>query len=183
MTDFKIRRGLSSVLFPEHGVVNPRLVIEEGCWYLCTDTAELYLGTRDENDELVLKRINDKEDEPSFGPAHGTVESDKFIRISSEDELPVYFEAEDFNPNTAYYLPGLDEDGNDNGSIKLFIFDEDTQCFLCTSTGTDELLIRELVDQAINNNIDVTVMAKVPEVVKQTLEATILYGGDATPED
>ena len=56
MTDFKIFRALSSELFPD-GVLNRRLIIEEGCWYLCTDTAELYLGVA-ESDELVLKQIN-----------------------------------------------------------------------------------------------------------------------------
>lgn len=59
MTDFNIRRGLSTVLFSEPGVINPDLLIEEGCWYLCTDTAELFLGVR-KADGLTLKRINEK---------------------------------------------------------------------------------------------------------------------------
>lgn len=45
MTDFNILHGLSTELFSSPGVVNPDLIIEEGCWYLCTDTAELFLGT------------------------------------------------------------------------------------------------------------------------------------------
>jgi hypothetical protein len=57
MQDFKIRRGLSTVLFSAPGVVNSKLVIEEGCWYLCTDTAELFLGVN-ENGTLKLVRIN-----------------------------------------------------------------------------------------------------------------------------
>lgn len=44
MTDFKVRRGKSSLLFSAPGVVNPALIIEDGCWYLCTDTADLYVG-------------------------------------------------------------------------------------------------------------------------------------------
>lgn len=59
MTDFNIRRGLSTVLFSEPGVINPDLLIEEGCWYLCTDTAELFLGVQTA-DGLTLKRINEK---------------------------------------------------------------------------------------------------------------------------
>lgn len=59
MIDFKIRRGLSTVLFSEPGKVNPKLVIEEGCWYLCTDTAELFLGIND-NGTLKIKQINEK---------------------------------------------------------------------------------------------------------------------------
>ena len=58
MIDFNIQRGPSSVLFSEPGVINRRLIIEEGCWYLCTDSAELFLGVRLEDDTLTLKRIN-----------------------------------------------------------------------------------------------------------------------------
>lgn len=57
MTDFKIQRGLSSQILVSPGVPNPKLIIEDGCWYLCEDTAELYLGI-EENGELVLKQIN-----------------------------------------------------------------------------------------------------------------------------
>lgn len=57
MIDFKIRRGLSSELFISPGVVNPKLVIEEGHWYLCTDTADLFLGIKADG-VLSLKRIN-----------------------------------------------------------------------------------------------------------------------------
>lgn len=60
MIDLNINRGLSTVLFSEPGVINPRLIIEEGCWYLCTDTAELFLGIRTE-DSLTLKRINESD--------------------------------------------------------------------------------------------------------------------------
>ena len=59
MTDFKIRRGLSTVLFSEPGKINPKLNIEEACWYLCTDTAELFLGVN-VNGTLTLKKINEK---------------------------------------------------------------------------------------------------------------------------
>jgi hypothetical protein len=58
MIDFNINRGPSTVLFSEPGIVNPRLIIEEGCWYLCTDTAELFLGIQAEAG-LTLKRINE----------------------------------------------------------------------------------------------------------------------------
>ena len=56
MLDFKIRRGLSSELF-QSGRVNTNVVLELGCWYLCTDTAELFLCTSAE--ERILRRIND----------------------------------------------------------------------------------------------------------------------------
>lgn len=59
--DFKIKRGLSSELFPypnEPSRPNDRLKIEEGCWYLCIDTADLYLGINDDGN-LKLKQINE----------------------------------------------------------------------------------------------------------------------------
>lgn len=72
MLDFKIRRGLSTDLFTVDGegkinytAHNPLIALEEGCWYLCTDTAELFLGVV-ENNELKLKQINDK-NEAGYG--------------------------------------------------------------------------------------------------------------------
>lgn len=62
MNDFNILYGRSTELFI-NGKLNPNLIIEEGCWYLCTDTAELFLGisTIDENGQkvLTLKLINE----------------------------------------------------------------------------------------------------------------------------
>jgi hypothetical protein len=66
MTDFKIKRGLSSVVFSEPGIINPNLIIEEGTWYLCTDTAELYLGITVDG-ELTLKQINGEHGTPTEG--------------------------------------------------------------------------------------------------------------------
>lgn len=57
MTDLNIRYGPSNSIFID-GQINPKLIIEVGCWYLCTDTAELFLGV-DNGSELTLKRIND----------------------------------------------------------------------------------------------------------------------------
>lgn len=72
MTDFKIKRGLSTVLFSEPGIVNENVLLEKDCWYLCTDTAELYLCSEKEDESLTLKRINggavnDPADTPSTG--------------------------------------------------------------------------------------------------------------------
>lgn len=52
MADLNIRYGLSSELFID-GQVNPKLIIEANCWYLCTDTAELFLGTYEECDSCA----------------------------------------------------------------------------------------------------------------------------------
>ena len=64
--DFKIRRGLATDLFTvdsdgniNYLKANPLAVLEYGTWYLCIDTAELFLCVQ-ENNTLCLKRINDK---------------------------------------------------------------------------------------------------------------------------
>lgn len=60
MTDFRIKRGpLADIYNFEEGRPNPLLIIEKGCWYLCTDTADLFLGTA-EIDEDTGKPIIDK---------------------------------------------------------------------------------------------------------------------------
>lgn len=57
MMDFNIQYGRSTEIFID-GQLNPNLIIEEGCWYLCLDTAELFIGVATE-DGLTLKRINE----------------------------------------------------------------------------------------------------------------------------
>jgi hypothetical protein len=187
MSDFKIRRGLSTALFSEPGVVNPRLVIEEGCWYLCTDTAELYLGVLSDNGELTLKQINGRNvaNIPTTGPVGGELEEvvELFVRISNESELPTEFDLPDFNPNVTYYIPILNPDGTLVGRTSTYIFDKETQSYFCTNS-VDDFVIRSMVSEAIDELLDESLMAtQLPKVVKQTIEATILNGGDATPED
>ena len=65
---FRIRRGLSTELFEvdeSTGKVNYEVhklnSIEDGCWYLCSDTAELFIGTT-EDGVSTLKRINEHEE-------------------------------------------------------------------------------------------------------------------------
>ena len=182
MADFKIRRGLSTALFIEPGVVNPKLVIEEGCWYLCTDTAELFLGVLQDNGELILKRINEENalDKPDTGPVGGVFEetTELFIKIDSENELPTEFEAQDFNPNITYYISILNPDGTETGKVKTFIFDKDVQSYVCTN-AVDEAVVKAMVSDAIDVLLEESFEIKLPEVITQT----ILHGGDANPED
>jgi hypothetical protein len=93
MIDFNIRRGPSTILFSKPGVVNDNVVIEEGCWYLCTDTAELYLGVL-ADDKLTLKKINghNAADVPTTGggdsePERGLIGA----YINDDGELCVIF--------------------------------------------------------------------------------------------
>jgi hypothetical protein len=87
MLDFEIRRGLSTELFlvdeegyPNYEELNPSVILEEGNWYLCTDTAELFLCII-ENDESSLKRINggNAANRPSFAPDAGNNEAARGI--------------------------------------------------------------------------------------------------------
>lgn len=63
-TEFKIRRGPASDLFDDITVgalerrINPNLRIEVGCWYITSDTAELFLGIALQDGSKTLKRIN-----------------------------------------------------------------------------------------------------------------------------
>ena len=56
MTQFNIKKGLSTNLFDESG--KAKIELQEGCWYLTTDTAELYVALMIEG-ILTLKKAND----------------------------------------------------------------------------------------------------------------------------
>jgi hypothetical protein len=187
MVDFKIRRGHSSVLFTAPNVINPRLLIEEGCWYLCTDTAELFLGVLTDAGELTLKRINEVRAEVNNEDFQAALESlenkvtgleklELFQKITNESELPTDFNSDTFNPNVTYYIPLA------NGKASTYIFDKGAQCYLCTNSidaSTINALVTEAIDQLLTASLDV----KITQTIKATLENTVLYGGDATPND
>lgn len=114
MIDFMIRKGLSSALFSEPGVVNPKLVIEEGCWYLCTDTAELFLGIRTDSG-LDLKRINDENIDsvkqevinavkPDVDDIKTTVQTVILPKVETVEELRAWIENKE-------YLQDIDLEG------------------------------------------------------------------------
>ena len=196
MAEFKIRRGLSTTLFVAPGVINSKLIIEEGCWYLCTDTAELFLGIQDSLGNLTLKRINEvfvdsafkEEFKNSLAELKNELvelqDIELFQKITSETDLPTDFENETFNPNITYYIPVT------NDKVNTYIFDKDSQSYMCTG-GVDELVLRAMVtelievtiDEKFDKVLDEKLSNKVPEIVKETIEKTILYGGDSTPED
>lgn len=192
MLDFKIRRGPSSTFFSEPGVVNPRLIIEEGCWYLVTDKAELYLGILDDSGTPKLQKINEVALEPDMGGSSttqlefqikdlearlDTLDSfELYQKIYSESDLPTNFDSDDFNPNITYYIQLGDN------KICTYVYDNDTQSYMCTNS-VDELVIRAMVTEALDLVLDEALETKVSQLVKQTIETTILYGGDATPDN
>ena len=186
MDTFKIRRGLSSALFID-GKLNPRLVIEEGCWYLCTDTAWLFLGVRDSSDNLVLKRINSDGAEGNtaailehlarLDSQLQALESTKlFKRIKSESELPQDPVAEGIDLNTTFYIPLA------NKKVSTYIYDNTTGTYLCTNS-VDELVVRAMVSDAIDfmlaDRIEQHLAEKLPTMVVSTVESAILHGGTA----
>lgn len=184
MVDFKIRRGLSTTLFTSPGVVNPRLVIEEGCWYLCTDTAELFLGVL-EAGKLILRRINDADKaDQSIERIIETIRNEiavlkdvkLFQKINDEGELPTDFSAEDFNPNVTYFIQLAE------GRVSTYVFDEEAQSYMCANS-VDESVIYDMVNKAIEFTLETSLEAKLPEFIKKTLKTVVLHGGYATPED
>lgn len=57
MADFKVHCGTSTQLFTTDGKVNPKLRIQEGSWYLCTDTSAVFFCASVDG-KLTLKRLN-----------------------------------------------------------------------------------------------------------------------------
>ena len=180
MADFKIKRGLSTTLFPTPGVVNPRLIIELGCWYLCTDTAELYMGVSSTDDELTLKRINGENLDSALAEVKNELSELKntvlFKKITSEVELPSDFSAVDFNPNITYYIPLKNSDGTISNKVSTYIFDEISQSYMCTNCMDDSVILNMVVE-AIDSTLDSRLAVKLPIAIKETLESTILFGG------
>ncbi len=145
MTDFKIKRGLSSVMFTASGKINPRLIIEEGVWYLCTDTAELYLGIKTDEGTDTLKKINGNSSgqapsDADIADIKAIVEAlservavfediELFKKVASEEDLPMDFSSDAFNPNVTYYI----HDSKTN-EVATYIYDRDIPGYLCTSS-------------------------------------------------
>lgn len=184
MVDFKIKRGLSTTMFTAPGVINPRLVIEEGVWYLCIDTAWLFLGVAAEDGHLTLKRINELDADESLKEAVEELRKnltaledvELFKKIDVESDLPTDFDSDTFNPNITYYIPLT------NNRVSTYIFDKGLKDYVCTNS-IDDVIIRAMVTEAIELTLEETLATKLPIMVKEVVTDSILYGGDATPED
>lgn len=114
MINFKIRRGLYKDLFnTDTGA--PRGIVEEGCWYLCTDTAELFLGASDNK----LKRINGESSQGNL-PEDSTVSIIK-AEINSAGELIIQYS--NGTSSTLGHVVGTD--GKD-GLVTTLIIGDDT---------------------------------------------------------
>lgn len=96
MGDFEIKRGLSTSLFNEDGSIKlPPEKLIDGCWYLTTDTAEVYVAFQQADGSFELKKINDNEID-SFDPkvyfvetyadlANITAETDTLFVVKDEN--------------------------------------------------------------------------------------------------
>lgn len=109
MTDFKIRKGLSTDLFIagdfKNGIVDG-VVLEKGSWYLCTDTAKLFFCTQTD-DGLVLKSINDDNIDalkheiintvkPSVDELHTTVQKVILPKVETVEDLRTWIENKEY---------------------------------------------------------------------------------------
>lgn len=56
MAQFQIKRGYRKYLFDENN--NPSIPLEEGCWYLTLDTAEVFVAINNELKPLNQAEIN-----------------------------------------------------------------------------------------------------------------------------
>ncbi len=188
--NFKIRQGHSTALFGTDGKLKSNVVLEAGCWYLCTDTADVYVCVY-EQDKLTLKHINSGAFETSITNLENTISNidtdiqhlknqQLYQKINSEADLPTDFDSPTFNPNIAYYII-IDEKNN---FANLYIFDELAKSYMCTNKTDLQILDSEL-EQLVDKKVEASLSEKIPEIVKDTLETQVqvLYGGDANPND
>lgn len=138
LNTFKIKQGLHNQLFDTQGKVKPGIPLEVGAWYLCTDTACVYVCSI-ESGKPVLKRINGESFEAFGAQVENLTERVEqvekntlgYVRIESEGELPRDFTAADFNPKTIYYI----EVDKENHYIDTYVFDTSVQSYMCSHSG------------------------------------------------
>lgn len=177
MSDFKIFRAKSSELFIA-GAVNPRLVIEEGCWYVATDTAELYLGVLSEKGVLTLKQINvDATREPAFDPTGGDEPFRGIIGayIDESGELWILF-----SDNTEESLGKVvGKDGKDGLTTKIKIGDavyEQTEGIIeLPNFVTEEQVAEKIANLPKVDLTDYAKMSDIPDVSKFITEVPAEY--------
>lgn len=60
MMDFEIKKGKSTSLFNEAGeCILPSEHLSDGCWYLTTDTAEVYVAFQQPDGTFQLRKLNE----------------------------------------------------------------------------------------------------------------------------
>jgi len=187
MTDFKIRQGKSYELFDnvEQRIINPKLKIEVGCWYLCNDTADLFVGTQEADNSVILKQINAE----SFllGLDIDRIKQDivevkttqLYVKINSSSELPTDFSASEFNPNITYYTTVEDETGGTVSIDEAFIFDSASNCYL-NANSADLDIIQDFIQATVDNVVEESISQNMSEALQDTLSTSIIFGGSAS---
>lgn len=158
MTDFKIRRGRYDQLFDENGDLRRKnIVLELGCWYLCTDEAWLFLCVENSDGSLDLKQINQPTgvNRPTTSPDIGDGSGDQLVNsiiyaeINENGELVVYYA--DSTSEVLGTVIGKDgKDGKDGlvTSVKIGkTFYEHTDGVITLP----EFATTEFVEAAVNN--------------------------------
>lgn len=186
ISNFKIRKGLSTELFETDGItVRAGVKLELGCWYLCTDTVCVYICVKKELTEAdtaenrILKRLNSAAFDIVEKRVENLIQQLPYVEIKSENDLPKNFNDPDFNPNIAYYIitdPKLHY-------MSLYIFDRSSQCYICTNKADLSMLedqVVTVVDTKLEEVLDDKLVEKVPQTVKTTMEAHVLFGGNST---
>ena len=168
LNTFKIKQGPHNQVFDSQGKVKPGIPLEVGAWYLCTDTACVYVCSI-ENNKPVLKRINGESFE-AFGAQVETlterveqVEKNArgYVKVESETDLPQDFADVNFNPKTIYYI----EVDKEKHYIDTYIFDEGAQAYMCSHSGR-------------NSSGDINI-----EDINLAAMIQLVHGGDASGDN
>ena len=86
---FKIKRGYKRFLIDEEN--NPLIPLEEGCWYLTLDTAEIYVAINQE-----LRKLNESEiDLDIFDERFGSIE-ERLTNLENKSEPLRFAERQQF---------------------------------------------------------------------------------------
>lgn len=135
---FQVKRGLSKNLYDEQR--NPIIPLEEGCWYLCTDTAELFVS----NDGETLTALNS---ESTFDSSDIYSQLDdlksrqlKYVKVNDDAEIPETV----LDPYIVYY--SIHSNGE---SANTYIYDKDLGKYVCTGTSSHYDLTQEKLNSMI----------------------------------
>lgn len=135
---FQIKRGLRANLCDDY--LNPLIQLEDGCWYLCIDTAELFVC----NDGATLTRIKAATTFDSSDIYDELIDlrtrQIKYVRIEDAQSIPETVT----DPYIVYY--SISSDGN---SADTYIYDPQLNKYVCTSTSTHSDLTQEKLNSMI----------------------------------
>lgn len=135
---FQIKRGRRANLCDEF--LNPLITLEEGCWYLCIDTAELFVS----NDGMSLTKLNAENtfDSTDIYAQLNDLKSQqiKYVKVEDEGDIPQQVD----DPYIVYY--SINSTGD---SANTYIYDSDLGRYVCTGTSSHQDLTQEKLNSMI----------------------------------